>query len=269
MTNNVTDSTPINTSTCCGCETPIILPVSEGDFTIPFLLDMPDGTVVKYGVYETKIVDGAGVIELNEGLKLGEVQIQVNEENCQTLAFINVSPNPEKESCEINVIDFETEIIGDIATVTTLVTDTPNVLYRLDNGEWSENYNFELELGKSYNIGIKSAECRTNYPVLILKKNIPIPYGIPSSTPALVVVPVGVPTIAFTPVSVLVPTNVPTPVSVPVGVATPTPVAFITLVPFNTPIATPVNTPTPLCVPSGVPTPVTTPIGVPTPISPI
>jgi len=280
MTINTTDITNIDTSNCCACETPIILPVREGDTTISFTLNMPDGTTVKHGIYTTQINDNRGVIELNEPLKIGEVQIQVDDDNCQTVAFASVAKS-EFEICKINVIDFQTELINGKSKITSFVVDTPNVLYRLNNSEWSETWDFELEFGISYNIGIKSTDnlsCRMNYPVLMVNKVIPVPYGVPSNTPALLQVPTGVPTTVFTPVSILVPTNVPTPVSVPVGIATPTPVAFIELLPLATPMLTPsvvavpttlsvpIPTLTPLCVPSGVPTPVTTPIGVPTPI---
>lgn len=274
MTNNVTDTVQITESSCCGCETPIINEIREGDVTISFSLDMPDGTTVRYGIYTTKITNGKGLIELNEPIKEGEVQIQVDEENCQALAYKNVIPNffLEENECTLKVIDFQTEIIAGIGKILVFRTDIPDVLSRLDNGEWGNWENFELELGKNYNIGIKSKislNCRINFPVTLVQKEIKVPYGVPSSTPALLQVPNAVPTIQFTPVSYLIPVNVPTPVSVPIGVAVPTPVTLIDLLPFAVPTNTPTPTSvlTPVCVPNSVPTPISTPLGVPTPVT--
>lgn len=274
MTNNVTDTVQITESSCCGCETPIINEIREGDVTISFSLDMPDGTTVRYGIYTTKITNGKGLIELNEPIKEGEVQIQVDEENCQALAYKNVIPNffLEENECTLKVIDFQTEIIAGIGKILIFRTDIPDVLFRLDNGEWGNWEDFELELGKNYNIGIKSKislNCRINFPVTLVQKEIKVPYGVPSSTPALLQVPNAVPTIQFTPVSYLIPVNVPTPVSVPIGVAVPTPVTLIDLLPFAVPTNTPTPTSvlTPVCVPNSVPTPISTPLGVPTPVT--
>ena len=171
--------------TCCvACETPLITSdLYVGQTIIPYILNMPDGTIVELigGVLTGLTFNGVGIIEV-PALTLGQVlQIRALGTNCTANSEVvvveevpEVCETCEEDNCNISIRDIQVEVVNGIyANITKLEVKTDSKLnYKLDNGAWKSTWSEigSFEIGIKNTLTIKSVEnpsCNITYPIQV------------------------------------------------------------------------------------------------------